>query len=281
MPPGRARKLGQDMGGAAAQAAQLDREAQQLKDQLNPLGRAQREYNQTLAQAERLYRSGRITMGELTAAGIQARSGLERFSVAQNQAAGSSRNAAFMAQNLGFQIQDVTQQVALGVNPMTIFAQQGGQVAFALSGASGAVGRFATFLSGPLAQPFLAVSLSSARWHLLPKMRGQPLITRPTRWTTSRQATEALNEASAALRKSKEEEIRVSVNVTRQQLREAIATRELTKAKLEQAKAEFNRAENPLSRAGDSTSASSAIGAAGGAVRGLTAPNRRTKCRNR
>lgn len=52
-------------------------------------------------------------------------------------------------QQLSYQIGDVAQQFALGVNPMTIFAQQGGQVVQALGlmkgGATGLVG----FLAGP------------------------------------------------------------------------------------------------------------------------------------
>jgi len=76
-----------------------------------------------------------------------------RAKVANTAAAGRQR-AAY--QQLGFQVQDVFQQFALGINPLVILAQQGGQVtsAFALmgEGAGGAQSkftRFMTFLSGP------------------------------------------------------------------------------------------------------------------------------------
>lgn len=76
-----------------------------------------------------------------------------RAKVANTAAAGRQR-AAY--QQLGFQVQDVFQQFALGINPLVILAQQGGQVtsAFALmgGGAEGAQSkftRFMTFLSGP------------------------------------------------------------------------------------------------------------------------------------
>lgn len=76
-----------------------------------------------------------------------------RAKIANTAAAGRQR-AAY--QQLGFQVQDVFQQFALGINPLVILAQQGGQVtsAFALmgEGAGGAQSkftRFMTFLSGP------------------------------------------------------------------------------------------------------------------------------------
>lgn len=76
-----------------------------------------------------------------------------RAKVANTAAAGRQR-AAY--QQLGFQVQDVFQQFALGINPLVILAQQGGQVssAFALMGSAqestqSKFTRFMTFLSGP------------------------------------------------------------------------------------------------------------------------------------
>lgn len=79
-----------------------------------------------------------------------------RASGAQGQLIMSTRSATLAMgqqrgayQQLGFQVQDVTQQIALGVNPLVILAQQGGQTAFALSQFGGTLGRVAGFLSGP------------------------------------------------------------------------------------------------------------------------------------
>jgi hypothetical protein len=76
-----------------------------------------------------------------------------RAKVANTNAAGRQR-AAY--QQLGFQVQDVFQGFALGVNPLVILAQQGGQVtsAFAMmgdaqEGAQSKFTKFMTFLSGP------------------------------------------------------------------------------------------------------------------------------------
>lgn len=84
-----------------------------------------------------------------------------RAKVANTAAAGRQR-AAY--QQLGFQVQDVFQQFALGINPLVILAQQGGQVssAFALMGSAqegtqSKFTRFMTFLSGPYGAALLGV----------------------------------------------------------------------------------------------------------------------------
>ena len=76
-----------------------------------------------------------------------------RAKIANTAAAGRQR-AAY--QQLGFQVQDVFQQFALGINPLVILAQQGGQVTSALAlmgdtqqGTQSKFTRFMTFLSGP------------------------------------------------------------------------------------------------------------------------------------
>jgi uncharacterized protein YcbK (DUF882 family) len=61
----------------------------------------------------------------------------------------STRGAQQATRNLGYQISDISTQLSMGTSPFLILAQQGPQVANALDGAKGAVGRFAAFLSGP------------------------------------------------------------------------------------------------------------------------------------
>ena len=70
-----------------------------------------------------------------------ARFGARHATSLQAQRAGMSQ--------LGFQAQDVAQQFALGVKPMTIFAQQGGQVIQALQLMGGGGNKFLAFLGGP------------------------------------------------------------------------------------------------------------------------------------
>lgn len=103
------------------------------------------EYDRT---AEAIQRAGLATRqnAELTEDDTQAK--------VANAAAVGRQRAAY--QQLGFQVQDVFQQIALGINPLVILAQQGGQVtsAFALmgdtqQGTQSKFTRFMTFLSGP------------------------------------------------------------------------------------------------------------------------------------
>lgn len=70
---------------------------------------------------------------------------------------GSQRSAY---SQLGFQIQDITQSIALGTNAFTILAQQGGQTASAIEqlGLKGAGGRVAAFFAGPWGAVFLAAT---------------------------------------------------------------------------------------------------------------------------
>lgn len=103
--------------------------------------------------------SGKLTMSakEFAAAYKQAGGDLKKIGVEAERASGqmarfgeSSRAATQRSRNLGYQISDIGTQLSMGTSPFIILAQQGPQVANALDGASGAVGRLATFLSGPL-----------------------------------------------------------------------------------------------------------------------------------
>lgn len=113
-----------------------------------------RKMNGLLADAKRLHDTGAISaqqyakVQQMVATGSQ---GVTR-SLGQ-QRAGYTQ--------LGFQVQDITQTLALGINPMVVLAQQGGQTASALSlafGERGAIGRAATFMAGPFGSVILAAT---------------------------------------------------------------------------------------------------------------------------
>ncbi|MBX9815131.1 MAG: hypothetical protein K2X76_10555, partial [Sphingomonas sp.] len=86
---------------------------------------------------------------------IKAQEESERAASGATRSLGAQR--AGYAQ-LGFQIQDITQSIALGTNAFTILAQQGGQTASAVSqlGLTGVGGRVAAFLAGPWGAAILA-----------------------------------------------------------------------------------------------------------------------------
>jgi hypothetical protein len=115
--------------------------------------------NAAAAAAERDVLAERERIGVLE----QVQGQMNAAAMATGRYAAASRTAATAAvstsrsvgqqraayQQLGFQIQDVTMQMGLGINPLVILAQQGGQTAFAISQFGGVLGRVGGFLSGP------------------------------------------------------------------------------------------------------------------------------------
>lgn len=122
---GRARRA---LGGLGTEAARADRTMKMLGSGLNGTGALMKEAERSARQLE------------------QATLELSRAQMTATRSAGSMRAASM---NLGYQISDVTQQIALGTNPLIIFAQQGGQTAAALAGMGGRIGAVASALSGP------------------------------------------------------------------------------------------------------------------------------------
>lgn len=99
-----------------------------------------------VASATRIERSANQAFGRIAQEATTAGTAVERFGNRHVTAMQSQRAGM---QQLSFQIGDVSQQFALGVRPMTIFAQQGGQVVQALQLMNAGGNRFLNFLSGP------------------------------------------------------------------------------------------------------------------------------------
>ncbi|MHB9879081.1 phage tail length tape measure family protein [Pacificimonas sp. ICDLI1SI03] len=269
--------------GAAGSLTDLDQAAMNLKDQLDPLGAAQRRYNQELGNAEKLWRTGRISMGEMTAAGISARARLDDFSEALQFTNGVSGTSRMAMQQLTFQVQDVAQGFAMGISPMTIFAQQSGQVGFALSGMNGKLGQVGQFLMGPWG---IALTLAGAAVTILVNsLNDAEDAANEVAKATERQfgtaknlkeAIEDLDEATGRHNKTQDQMLRIGVEQIEQQIRKTIATREQTKAILEQAEANLRLAQTAADISGSDGSGGGAasgvmVGRAQGRVEGLRA----------
>lgn len=162
---------------AAAAIRQRTAAVAELKAQINPAAAAQEQFNQKVAFAkaaldrgelsQREYaRAVQLAAAELRAAGqaevaaAAARNNLTAATKAGTTARGNVINSVRAERTaftqLGQQLQDVGIQYQMGTSALTIFTQQLPQAAFALSGLAdstdrtkAAVGRFATFLSGP------------------------------------------------------------------------------------------------------------------------------------
>ncbi|MFN7400557.1 MAG: phage tail length tape measure family protein [Sandaracinobacter sp.] len=123
--------------------------ARQASQALRELERQQAKTGDTsLELAERL-RQQRVAAADTAIQLTQAQRAVANFGKANDLAAAGVGRQRAAYQQLGFQISDVAAQAAVGTNPMIIFAQQGGQIAQALAGAGGVLGRVAGFLAGP------------------------------------------------------------------------------------------------------------------------------------
>ncbi|MBX9881272.1 MAG: hypothetical protein K2X73_04795 [Sphingomonas sp.] len=160
--------------GAAAEkaGASAERAASSILDMAVANARAERAAKELKTAQEALAAAVEAGSGEQVAAAnrvaaaqqnlVQAQGEVTRAS-RQAEQAGTAATRSLGAQRagyaqLGFQIQDITQSIALGTNAFTILAQQGGQTASAVSqlGLTGVGGRVAAFFAGPWGAAILA-----------------------------------------------------------------------------------------------------------------------------
>jgi murein DD-endopeptidase MepM/ murein hydrolase activator NlpD len=173
-------------------------------------------------------------------------------------------------QQLGFQVQDITSTLAMGISPLTVLAQQGGQTASALTlalGDKGALGKAAGFIAGPFGSIVLAAGVvlgglavrffntGSAIDEAVKKLREDAKETEANRVAkdrfklTQEGVTAAIRDGTDATRKSVEatrssaEQANIEAKINLQRI---VSIRNVTKALLEQeaARTEFNGATN-------------------------------------
>ena len=88
-------------------------------------------------------------LDRVTSSNGHAALGTARFDATMRASTVSAGAFRAGTQQLSFQIGDVAQELALGISPMVIFAQQGGQVVQAISLMRGTAGGLIGFLGGP------------------------------------------------------------------------------------------------------------------------------------
>lgn len=147
-----------------------DRAAKRLIASIDPLYAAQLRYNDAIEEAQRLNKQGTLDAQELARVQAGLKAQLDQSTQGMGRAAGVAGSMRSGLQQLSFQVGDVAQGFALGVRPMTIFAQQSGQVvqAFQLMGSSG--NKFLAFLAGPWG---LAISSAATVLLLLVSKMGE------------------------------------------------------------------------------------------------------------
>lgn len=121
---------------AANSTANLDVQAEKLKRSIDPLYDAQKLFDTELARASMLLEKGAIDTATYERAVEKATSKLEAakrgFETYNNNVAKSGEAANLSRHhlvNLGYQIQDVFVSLASGQKPLTVFIQQGSQIA--------------------------------------------------------------------------------------------------------------------------------------------------------
>jgi len=137
-------------------AGQLEAILTRLENRYDQAGAPMRRYNGDLADINRLLKANAIDADHAALLQGRASRAFAETAAVQQRGAASAGQLRQSYTNLGFQVQDITQQLALGVNPLVVFAQQGGQTASALSGMGGTAGRVATFFAGPWGSAIIA-----------------------------------------------------------------------------------------------------------------------------
>lgn len=241
---------------ASSQAAggqkNLEAAAQRVLKAVDAEAAGLRKMNTLLDEARRLHAAGVISAEQFAKVQTMVDQGVRRSTVSLGQ-----QRAGYT--QLGFQIQDITQTIALGINPLTVLAQQGGQTASALSlalGTEGKLGKVATFMAGPFGSIILAsvtvlgmlavkfLSVGDATEEALEQLKKDAAQTEATDKAkamfaqTLEGVVQAVHEQNEALKESQKSQRQAEIdafNLANAQLQIEINTRKATQAMLEQA----------------------------------------------
>jgi hypothetical protein len=142
-------RIGKSAEDSAQAFIAADKSAKQLIAAIDPLFAAQHRYDAELEKANQLYKTGSLSAQEFAKVQAGLKAQLDQQVGSFGRVAGMSGNLRSGMQQLSFQVGDVAQGFALGVKPMTIFAQQGGQIIQTFQLMGGAGNKFLGFLAGP------------------------------------------------------------------------------------------------------------------------------------
>lgn len=118
--------------------------------------------NASTALLERELKKGADAIDNL---GNKAEGTAARYDRSMRRVDEATKRSQFAMRNLGFQIQDIGTSLASGSSPFVVLAQQGGQVAGAVSEMGGVLGRVGAFLTGPFGATLLTVgTLLGSLW---------------------------------------------------------------------------------------------------------------------
>jgi hypothetical protein len=207
--------------------AEVKAESARLNAELKQLNRTTAEGSARASELKQQLRANAAAEVEAAAAASRAARAYDDMNRSQGRVANSANQVRAATANLGQQIGDITQGLSAGISPATIFAQQAGQVGFALSGMKGAAKTVGDFLVGP--------------WGIA--LTGAAVIMAPFVGRLIEAAT-ASKDNSAALNAQKESAERLAVALRELDAitgKNTRSTRESAAAALEEAKANLAR----------------------------------------
>lgn len=129
---GSARRSAAAMKDLIAEEERLEQRTRTLLSAIDPVWAAQDRFNREMAEAKALLDAGRISTDQYAAAELRAKGALDASATAHGRTAQMSGLARAGYQQLSYQLGDVTQQLAMGINPAVVFGQQFGQIIQAL-----------------------------------------------------------------------------------------------------------------------------------------------------
>ena len=116
---------------------------------LDPAAQATLRFNRNMETLDRALKQGKISADDYATYVGRLRGRMEDVSNGQRNLGASTGQLRSGMQQLSYQLGDVSQGFALGVSPMTIFAQQSGQVIQAVGLMTNSTKGFIGFLAGP------------------------------------------------------------------------------------------------------------------------------------
>lgn len=149
--------------------------------------------------------------------------GLQRIERSSNRVANAQRS-------LGFQIQDISIGLATGQSAFTVFAQQAGQTASAVSEFGGTLGRVGTFLAGPYGSILIAATAVLGNLALAHSAAGKEADGQEKAEKTLANALTALDQATGIANTSQRENIRLKKEAASAALKQARDELEAAKA---------------------------------------------------
>lgn len=161
--------------------------------------------------------------------------GTNAGTAANRMATGGARQHKAAMVQLGQQFQDVAVQAQMGTSAFTIFAQQGSQVGFAMSGMKGKLGEVGTYLAGPWGALITVGAVALGALVNTMMSSGKEADKATDAYKIQHTAVNDLVKAIGELNKAKREEIKNSIDSTKAAIDEAAAVRTVLLERLNEA----------------------------------------------